>query len=120
MKTLIQKVFREAAKELGVKIQAPFRLNLSKQEIEFDVHVLDFGGPKGILVISFLDPDFSSKAKFAHEAGFSCSGLNPECYTVFNRQEFIDKFDDWKWCGKGKSPEWYTGKNWCESDRKNS
>jgi len=102
--------WKQAARDLGIRVEIPFALKTQTGDVEFyEGHVLDFGGPKGTVFRPITDKDERTSRK---ENGFFASDLGPS-HCQYNRQHFIDTLDDWKWFGPdGQQPDWYTGKNW--------
>jgi hypothetical protein len=47
----ISQALLEAAKDLGIRITAPFTVQ-SDEPSNYEAHVIDFGGPKGTVVSS--------------------------------------------------------------------
>src|SRR5450755_1190651 len=91
----ISQAWLEAAKDLGVRVAAPFTVQLAEHElITYEAHVLDFGGPKGA-VVGVLD-DKLGDCRATHD--FYCSNLAPS-YRRYERQHFIDTLNDWGWFG---------------------
>jgi hypothetical protein len=45
----ISQAWLEAAKDLGIRVAAPFTVH-SDEPILYEAHVMDFGGPKGTVV----------------------------------------------------------------------
>ena len=45
----ISQAWLEAAKDLGIRVAAPFTVH-SDEPILYEAHVVDFGGPKGTVV----------------------------------------------------------------------
>lgn len=39
--------WKEAARDLGIRVEIPFTLKTGTGDVEFEGQVLDFGGPKG-------------------------------------------------------------------------
>jgi len=109
MDTEIMHAWTQAAADLGIRVVAPFSLATETgEEVLFEAHILDFGGPKGI-VVSNKDGDPRGVRR---ANGFYWSDLYPD-YRKYDRQLFIDTLSDWRWFGeKGKEPSWYTGKPW--------
>ncbi len=105
----ISQAWFEAAKDLEIRVTAPFTLHVSDVEaITYEAHVLDFGGPKGT-VVGVLDDKLGD---YRHEQGYYCSNLAPS-YRSYKRQYFIDTLNDWGWFGPPElKPSWYTGKPW--------
>lgn len=103
--------WRDAAKDLGIRLDIPFSLVSVSGETElYEGRAIDFGGPNGV-VFGVLDDDAAS-GKRRKDAGYYLSGLAPG-YRTYDRELFISTLDDWKWFGpKGQEPDWYSGKNW--------
>ncbi len=105
----ISNTWRQAAADLGIRIEAPVALtNESGETVWFEAHILDFGGPMGTIV---ADKDGESGG-VRRRLGYFSSNLFPT-YTTYARQHIIDTLNDWGWFGeKGQEPAWYTGKPW--------
>jgi hypothetical protein len=99
----------EAAKDLGIRVTAPFGVQASGGEpIIYEALVLDFGGPKGT-VVGVLDDKLDDCRAIQ---GYYYSNLSPS-YRDYGRQLFIDTLNDWGWSGPLElRPSWYTGKSW--------
>ena len=108
----IMEAWREAADDLGIRVTIPFVLTgPDAQAIEFIALVHDFGAPGGALVCSFQNWPSLKEPVEGH--GYFLSGLNPDSYSRYDRQHFIDTLEDWGWFGKGARPSWYTGIDPC-------
>jgi hypothetical protein len=107
----IMNAWRDAARELGIRVEIPFALVNADGATElYEGWAIDFGGPNGA-VFGTVDDD-SASGKRRKDAGYYWSGLAPS-YRTYNRELFISTLDDWKWFGpKGQEPAWYSGKNW--------
>jgi hypothetical protein len=46
----IVRAWLEAAKDLGIRVVAPFTLRSAAGDALYEAHIVDFGGPKGTLV----------------------------------------------------------------------
>jgi cytosine/adenosine deaminase-related metal-dependent hydrolase len=105
----ISHAWLEAAKDLGIRVAAPFAVETAEEElITSEAHVLDFGGPKGA-VVGVLDDKLSDCRA---TQGYYCSNLAPS-YRRYVRQHFIETLNDWGWFGRAEfRPAWYTGKSW--------
>jgi hypothetical protein len=105
----ISDAWRQAAADLGIRVEAPFALTKESGEPEwFEAHILDFGGPNGTVVAS-QDGESTGIRK---RLGYFVSDLFP-IYWTYERQHFIDTLNDWGWFGeKGQEPSWYTGEPW--------
>jgi hypothetical protein len=107
----IMNAWRNAAEELGIRVEIPFTLTANNGEtISYEAHVVDFGGPNGTVFGTLQDESRFTQRR--RDAGYFASDIGPS-YRTYNRQLFIDTLDDWKWFGgKGQEPPWYSGKNW--------
>jgi len=105
----ISQAWLEAAKDLGIRVAAPFTVRVAEDEpVTYEAHVLDFGGPKGAVVGVLDDKLRDCRAT----QGYYCSNLAP-AYRRYEKQYFIDTLNDWGWFGPPKlRPAWYTGKSW--------
>jgi hypothetical protein len=103
----ISQAWLEAAKDLGIRVAAPFMVP-SDQPNTYEAHVMDFGGPRGTVVGVLDDKLGDCRAT----QGFYSSNLSPS-YRHYERQHFIATLNDWGWYGpEGLRPAWYTGKSW--------
>jgi hypothetical protein len=103
----ISKAWLDAAKDLGIRVAAPFTVQ-SDQSITYEAHIADFGGPKGTLV-GVLDDKLDDSCA---TLGFYRSNLSTS-YRRYERQHFIATLNDWGWYGPERlRPAWYTGKSW--------
>ncbi len=73
--------------------------------VEFIALFPDFGGAKGTVVCHFRE--MGTKRGVADKHGYYCSGLHPDSYATYQREHFVDAFDDWGWHGSSSErPEW--------------
>lgn len=120
--------WRDAAKELGIRVEIPFTLTTSNGRTEvFEGRVIESGGPNGIVFAALSEDkngrwiEVSGRWKTCDEAGYSRTDLSPSVYQSYDRDLFIATLDDWKWFGaKGQEPAWYSGKNWTWPGYKNA
>ena len=103
--------WRVASVDLGIEIQSPFILKTSDgEEIKFELLIKRFGSELGTLIFS-TDELFHFKT--AQKYGYYCSALNPENYSVYKKELFVDTLNDWGFFGKSaEQPKWYTGLRW--------
>jgi hypothetical protein len=101
------KAWSKASEELGIQIETPFILKIENVEIEFGLHIKNFGSELGILIFTIDNMSGFDKAK---ECGFYCSALNPFRYENYDRENFIETLTDWGYFGhESGKPEWYNG-----------
>ena len=103
--------WRDAAIDLRVRVTAPFRLVQEDEEADVIALVHDFGCRAGAIV-GTSDDDREILAKLTSPAGYFVSFVNPECYSVYTRETFIDTLNDWQYFGLLPIPSWYTGEPW--------
>jgi hypothetical protein len=104
--------WQQASEDMQIKIQAPFILTVDNQTISFELLIENFGSENGTVIYSTDNINDMDTPKMF---GFYCSSLNPESYSIYNSQLFIDTLNDWGYFGdKSKTPIWYTGKPWSE------
>ena len=98
-----------ACAELGVRIITPFKLEgIDGSSVEFVALFPDFGSAKGTVVCHFRD--WPAKQAVANRHGFFCSGLHPDSYNKYNREHFVDAFEEWGWQGNSSErPNWCRG-----------
>jgi hypothetical protein len=104
--------WRQASDDLQIKIQIPFILTTDNLKIKFELLVENFGSKLGTVILSI---DNMVEIDTPEKYGYYCSAINPDNYSIYNRQFFIDTLNDWGYFGdKSKTPEWYTGQPWTE------
>lgn len=109
----ISLAWREAAVRLGVRVIAPYELQLSDGGvIAVEAFLPDFGGSSGAVAVA-IDDD--TRARLAAAAGPYVSRLS-SAYRSFDEQLFRETLDDWGWCAPASPPPpWYTGRPWSDS-----
>ncbi len=100
--------WKNASIDLNIKIQTPFIITTSdKIEISYGLMVENFGKPKGTIIFSIYD---MKNINIPEKYDYYCSALNPEVYSTYDRDVFIEVLNDWGYYGeKSETPEWYTG-----------
>jgi hypothetical protein len=101
----------EAADDLKIKIQYPFALTTAdNRTIRYDLLIEHFGSELGTLILS---TDNMKAFKTAEEFGYYCSAIDPESYSTYDRETFIDTLNDWGYFGEiSNTPKWYSGQAW--------
>ena len=109
--TKISAAWLQAAKDLGIRVTAPFTLRTeSGEDVTYEAHIADFGGPNGTVVSVFADESPWNDIRHAH--GYYGSNLS-DSYRTYSREHFVDTLNDWQWSGNPEQrPTWYTGKSW--------
>jgi len=103
----ISQAWLDAAKDLGIRVAAPFTVQ-AYEPVIYEAHIVDFGGPKGTVVGVLEDKLRDCRAT----QGFYSSNLSPS-YRNYERQHFIATLNDWGWYGPASlRPVWYTGESW--------
>jgi hypothetical protein len=108
---LLVVAWREAADDLGIRVQAPFlAADPLGDSIRFDALVCDLGWPKGTLVTP-LD-ESSRQRRAAHDSGYNLCALNIDRFGKYLRTEWIALLQYWIWVGDGAVPSWHQGRGW--------
>ena len=109
--------WREASADLGIDVVAPFLF----EEENVIALVRFFGRTKGTIVLPMemaMGANRDDSARISHAASAAdlfVSLVNPESYSVYDRQLFEDTLNDWGWFGPAdEAPTWYTGRPWTE------
>ena len=103
----ISQAWLDAARDLGIRVVAPFTVQ-ADVPVTYEAHVVDFGGPKGTVVGVLEDKLEDCRTT----QGFYRSNLSDSCRS-YERQHFIATLNDWGWYGpSGLRPVWYTGQSW--------
>jgi len=102
----------EAARDLNIRVTAPFSIVTENGETEtYEALVHDFGGSKGALtgkIVGYGSDPIESRTK----AGYFASNL-ADSYRKYDRAHFTATLDDWQWFGDiNERPSWYTGTPW--------
>lgn len=91
------------AKNLNIRVVAPFAYQFGGGEIEFAAMLPDFGGESGIVA----DPDWDKIEPAAHQ--LQRDGFGYSCIEVDDDFEgMIEVLEDWTWTGASPEPEWLT------------
>ena len=106
MKTIDQRMiaaWEEAASELGIRLESPFRTEDSLgNEVILEGFLPDFGGPSGMVIVSF-----SRRIKLG-SLPLPISIL-PQASRKYSRKHFVSELRDWGWYGGTQKPDWMDG-----------
>lgn len=98
--------WRWAARDLGVRIRAPFVVTVDEMRLEVPLLVEDFGAVNGMLIV----PEYGLVRAWRDQigrAGYGFSVLEEPPTADYVRAEFVDLLTDWGWTGKpDERPEW--------------
>jgi hypothetical protein len=102
--------WREAASCLGVRVVAPYSLELADGTlIKVEAWLPDFGGPLGAVAVALADRERCARVI---QSNHFVSQL-ASTYSRFEVRFFRDTLNDWQWFGPvADRPPWYTGKRW--------
>lgn len=125
MSRLIEKFWKRAGVDLGIKIEAPFDLALKDGSVlRFEVLVKDFGAKLGMLITTDHTKIKKSKEELESlEYGYSVmSDYSTE--DSYNLEGFKYMLKDWGWSGNPElAPVWlenvsdpYVGYNYSDED----
>jgi hypothetical protein len=105
----ISDAWNQAERDLGIRVTAPIAIKVEGQDLTFEAHVADFGGPAGTIAVGQRTCQHRTALK---KMGYFVSQLFPG-YREHQGQRFIATLDDWRWFGQsGEETDWYTGKPW--------
>jgi len=104
--------WKEAAEDLGLRVEAPFEFNAGKA-YHCVARVEWFGSSNGVLIARMDDDDISEMRTAAKASGQYMSAIAPGAYRSYDRDHFVATLDDWAWFGPAElTPPWYTGTPW--------
>jgi hypothetical protein len=104
----LEDLWAQAAADLGLDIDVPYSVRLpSGASVDARVHLRNFGGDNGMLVVS----DYSIVSMLLDELasqGYGFSVLDdPLQSEVYDREVFIEMLTDWGWSGtSAERPSW--------------
>ncbi len=99
--------WRDAARDLGVDVRAPF--NLPDVSTPCFAWVTSFGSSHGTVVTGRRSANEDIRA-IAESRSMYCSEIDEESYSRYDRDLFVETLNDWGWYGDLSAvPEWYTG-----------
>jgi hypothetical protein len=109
-KELAVQAWRDAARELGIEVVAPFTLRVESRLHVCIAWVPQFGGKQGTLVLGTTPPGFTTDQLLiadAEKAGYRWSAVNITIYQRYNRELFMEALKDWGFAGnESKRPTW--------------
>ncbi len=96
-------IWAEIAKNLNIRVVAPFLYQFSGGEAEFAAMLPDFGGGSGIVA----DPDWDKIQPATDDLnrdgfGYSCIQVDDDANGM------IEVLEDWTWTGASGKPDWLT------------
>jgi hypothetical protein len=104
--------WRKAADDLSITVATNVLVDLPDGgNRRFLALVSGFGTIKGTLIGLLSEGNggaFFANCRLAEQLGFCYSELNPEAYSEYDREQFIETLVDWGWADPGQEPpEWY-------------
>ncbi|MFQ3858023.1 hypothetical protein ACLK29_19105 [Leptospira kirschneri] len=108
MYTKLQKIWKDAAKNLNLEVEIPFSIILADNlKINVSVLLKNFGAKNGMLIITNYE-DVEPYLEKIYEAGYGFSTLSePSENEQYSRKDFIELLSDWGWTGDvNLKPEW--------------
>jgi hypothetical protein len=84
----------QAARDLGLAVHSPFELEAEGRKIEFVALFPAFGGSKGTLVT--LSSQWDDFHELAGRAGYTCVGLYPEQFALYDRGQWEGIISQWE------------------------
>jgi len=111
MTNAMAQAWLDARDDLEIRVTHPFKfVAASGHEVEtVGVHLPDFGGPNGTVLLCRFDPEHLYE--LLDGTGYYSSGLNPRSYEPYQRAVFVQTLSDWGWYGPPEqTPPWYDPK----------
>ena len=100
----------EAANDLGFKFIPDFTLQDGADNLTYLGLVPEFGGDRGMLIITERESSRHIRAAEQHGYGYSCMS---EHFEPYDRDTYVELLNDWGWSGPPDCrPAWYTGEPW--------
>ena len=104
--------WQRAASDLGIQVSAPYVVTTPDGvPVEAIGLVHQFGGAIATLLSVLGEP--SSRMTMPEMDGYYRSELEPNSYSEYRRQHFVDALNDWGYVGSERDrPAWYSGRSW--------
>ncbi len=106
--TRLQTDLQRAARELGLRVVAPYDFDLRPRlQIHAAALLPELGAPKGMIIFDRHE-DLAGMSAELLEAGFGYSVLSdPAPSESYDLNSFIEMFSDWCWAGIDDTrPDW--------------
>ena len=102
--------WREAASRLGIRVVAPYSMELTDGTVLMvEAFLPDFGGPRGAVAIALDDEERCARATLSNRFVSQLASS----YGRFEVERFRDTLNDWQWFGRvADRPVWYSGEPW--------
>lgn len=100
----------DAARDLGIRVIHPvsFQTNDGVKVESVGAFLPDFGSKNGTLLTCRFDTD--DIIELEEDTDYYGSGLNPNCYEPYDREQYIETLNDWGWFGSpDDAPAWFSG-----------
>jgi len=102
---------REAAADLGIRVQAPFLASdPSGDAVRFDALISDLGWPRGTLLTPLNES--ARQRQVAADLGHNLCSVNTDVFETYVRREWIALLRDSIWVGSDPVPPWHRGRGW--------
>jgi hypothetical protein len=102
----ITQAWLAASENLGIRVSAPYAVQVGGVSYVFEAFIRDFGAPGGTLVVA-LDSGSPAVRAASAKVGAFYSELSLAAYGEYDRQLFIETLSDWGWFGGPvDTPSW--------------
>jgi hypothetical protein len=101
--------WHQAARDLGIEIETPFRFDLPDgTQFEFDVLVKGFGWPNGTVTADDYATQIEPYESVLKQLGYGWTVyLQPGPSEIYDRDNYVEMLREWGWCGPTeKRPAW--------------
>jgi hypothetical protein len=115
------KTWREHCHRWGIRVDAPYAINVEGCLLSCIAFLPDFGGPSGMIIGVMNLPEISTDKriqKWARERGLFCSFVNIRAFIKDETDDevFKEALEDWGYYGEHSSyPEWFRGYKGCKA-----
>jgi hypothetical protein len=105
----------EACRRLGVRIVAPYILEVGQEKLTCIGFLPNFGKSKGMIIAAMDLPSVKPNRRLAHlagEFGLFCSHVNATPFATGKIEErvFTEALEDWGYFGPANEcPSWFNG-----------
>jgi hypothetical protein len=99
--TRLVAALEQASSDLGFRLVSPFdAVTVDGRSIEVEGYLPDFGGPDGIVLVSF-------ERRLKLGALMLPISILPKEYRKYRRKDFVSTLRDFGWHGAGARPTWF-------------
>ena len=110
VKTEIGENWKQASKDLGIRIEIPYRITYKEKTIEVIAYLPDFGSKNGMVINMVHPPEFTVNPdleQICQGLDLFYSSINAELYKTYDKKLYTETLVDWCYFGDPKcKPRW--------------